>query len=295
MTAKILVLGATGAVGRSVVEALVARGADVRAASRRPAAAQSNGRVEVVPFDLEQPSTFAPALAGVERVFLISRPGDEHPEVPALPFLSAMRAARVQRVVNLSAIGVEHRPDFGLRKVEVALEGSGMAWTHLRPNFFFQVFSSGSLLRGIVARGEIRLPAADARLSFLDARDVGAVGAAALVDPGHEGRAYTLTGSEALDHAEVAAILSRAAARSITYVPIDEDEARIALAAAGFPPAWVERLIGFYRVVRSGAGAVISSAVSDVLGRPPNRLAAFAEEHVSLWSIAPEGDADRAI
>jgi uncharacterized protein YbjT (DUF2867 family) len=289
MVTRILVLGASGAVGGAVVKELARRdGVAVRVASRRPSELGLDARVEAVRFDLEQQDTFAPALAGIERVFMLARPGDEQPELHALPLIDAMRAQGVKRVVHLSAMGAEKRPDFGLRRVELALDASGLAVTHLRPNFFFQIFTTGALGRGIALRGEIRIPAGGARLSFLDARDVGAAAAVALTEPGHEGHGYTLTGAEALDHAEIAAAIAHARGSAVRYVAIDEDEARRALGEAGFPPPWVERLLGFYRLVRSGAAAELTSSVAELLGRPPRTFAEFATEHRAAFDAKPD-------
>ncbi len=284
---SVLVLGATGTVGSEVRRLLMEAGEPVVGASRDATrAAKRGGRW--VELDLERPETFAPALEGIDRAFLIARPGDEEADRVAAPLIEAMARAGVRRVVNLSAMGAEQRESFSTRRVERLLESSGIAWTHLRPNFFFQVFTSGPLHRGILARGEIRIPAADARISYLDARDVAAAAVMALTTPGHESKGYTLTGGEALDHASIAGEIARASGRPVRYVAIDEDEARAALAAAGLPPAWVERLIGFYRVVRSGACAPVIDDLPRLLGRAPITFARFAADARSAWAERTE-------
>ncbi|WNG51537.1 SDR family oxidoreductase [Archangium minus] len=286
MAGKILIIGATGAVGRELLARLETSGEEVLAASRHPAGAASEvqTRARFVTFDLERPETFAPALDGVDRVFLIARPGDEHADRLALPLIDEMKRRGVRHVVNLSAMGAELRSGFALRKVELYLEDSGIGFTHLRPNWFMQVFSSGTLLAGLRATGEIRIPAGHAKISYIDVRDIASVAALALTEPGHRGKAYTLTGDEALDTTEVAQLLSHAAQRPLRYVPLSEDEARSTLRAAGFPDEWVERLIQFYRFVREGFCAPVSPDVRTVLGRPARTFAAFAREHASLWA-----------
>src|SRR5512140_27951 len=143
----VLVIGATGEVGSRVLAELGTRGVPVRAASRQPAVASAasapcaSGPVDWVRFDLEAPETFDPALAGVARVFLIARPGDDDADRPARPLVQAMLRAGVRHVVDLSAMGAETRDDFALRKIELMLERSGMEWTHLRRNWFMQIFS----------------------------------------------------------------------------------------------------------------------------------------------------------
>jgi uncharacterized protein YbjT (DUF2867 family) len=287
MGREILVIGSTGTVGSRLAAALARRGETVRCATRKPEAAARcpGGAGRLVPFDLERPETYAAALAGVDRVFLMARPGDEHSDRLALPLVDEMlREGGVEHVVDLSAMGAEERPDFALRRVEVHLESSGMAFTHLRPNFFMQVFTTGSLLASIRAAGLLALPAADARLSFVDAGDVAEVAAVALTDPRHRGRAYTLTGGEALSHERVAQSISEATGRTVTYRPVDENAARFNLRASGFPPEWVERLVGFYRLVRMGLCSPVSPDVEAVLGRPPVTFREFARENAGCWA-----------
>jgi uncharacterized protein YbjT (DUF2867 family) len=285
MSEQVLVIGATGSVGSELVTLLDRLGEKVRAATREPAAARSpHSAVEFVEFDFERPQTFAATLDGVDRVFLIARPGDDHADRVAFPLIDEMKRAGVRHVVNLSAMGVESRDDFTLRKVERYLEDSGVGFTHLRPNFFMQVFSTGPLLLDIRSTGAIHIPAADAKLSYIDARDIATVAAATLTEQGHMGKAYTLTGAQALDHQEIARSISGAAGKAIQYDAISEEAARSALASAGLSPERTERLIGFYRLVREGFCAPVSPDVQTVLGRPPISFAQFAKDHASCWT-----------
>lgn len=285
---KILVLGATGAVGGQLVQELLQRGQSVRAATRRPAeaAAQLGAAVECVRFDLEQPETFAAAVEGVDRVFLLARPGDDEPQRTACPLIDVLKLRGVRHVVALTAMGTELRPDFGLRRVECHLEASGIAWTHLRPNWFMQVFAGGPMLADLRSSGALHLPAGDAKISYIDVRDIAAVAAVALSEPGHTGRGYTLTGPEALEHSEITRQISLAAGRTFAYVPIGEEAAGGSLAAAGLPPARIERLLGFYRLVRQGYCAPVSPDVATVLGRPAISFAQFAQDHAACWAAA---------
>lgn len=281
---KVLVIGATGTVGREVLKLLAGKGQMVRAASRKPSRqiGLPDG-IETVEFDLERPSTFAAALEGVDRVFMIARPGDEHSDLLALPLVDEMKRLKIRRVVDLSAFGAETRDDFALRKIEVYLEGSGMEFTHLRPNWFMQIFSAGSLLADIRSTGGIHVPGGDAKISYIDARDIAAVAVAALTEPGHAGRAYTLTGPDPLDFNEVARFISEASGKAVRYVELTEDAARAALKAAGFSEERVERLIGFYRLVRRGFCAPVSPDAATVLARSTIRFAQFVRDNASCW------------
>ena len=290
MAGAVLAMGATGEVGRRVLAGLRARQEPVRGASRDPGRASTRDHGEWVGLDLERPETFATALQGVDRLFLMARPGDDHPDRLAGPLIDAARSAGVRHVVNLTAMGVEREPEFGLRRVELLLESSGLDFTHLRPNFFMQIFAVPPLLPAILATRTIRLPTADARLSFVDTRDIADVAVAAITEGRHRNVAYTLTGPESLDHDDVARHLSAAAGVGIGYQPLSDDEARASLAAAGLGPERVERLIGFYRRVRAGTCAPVSGDVEAVLARRPRSFAAFAADYANCWRAAPAGE-----
>ena len=287
MKRDILVIGSTGAVGSLVVAELARAGLAVRAATRDPASFRPGceGMVHPVELDFERPETWPAALAGVERVFLMVRPGDDHADRYGLPLVDEMQRSGVAHVTTLSAMGMERLPEAALHKIERHVEKRGLAFAHLRPNFFMQMLAGGAIGKRIRERGEIRIPAGEARLSYVDARDVAAVAARTLTDAALAGRGYTLTGGESLSLEEIAAKVSKAAGRSIHYVSLSEDEARRDLAASGFPPAWIERLIGFYRLVRLGACAPISPDVATVLGRPPISMDSFARDHAPAWRL----------
>ena len=189
-------------------------------------------------------------------------------------------------MVALTAMGVERLDGTALRAIERHLEQTGLGWTHLRPNYFMRIFAREPLLQGIRGAAVIRVPAADASLSFVDVRDIAEVAAAALTSQGHDGQAYTLTGPTALTHGDVAALISGATGRAVRYEPLDDAQARAALLASGMPPARVERLLGFYRMVRAGWCSPISPAVAAVLGRPPRSLSEFVREHAAVWAPA---------
>ncbi len=226
MSKRILVVGANGRVGSELVRLFQAKGVTVRAATRRPSAApwKPASSCEAVEFDFERPGTFAPALRNVDKVFLMARPGDNQSDKAAMPFIDAARKEGIGHIVNLTAMGVEEDDSFMLRVLEKYLEASGIPYTHLRPNWFMQNFDSGPMFADIRATGALHLPAADAKLSFIDVRDIAAVALAALTEPLHQGKAYTLTGAVALDHFEAVRLISSVAGRTISYVPISEED-----------------------------------------------------------------------
>jgi uncharacterized protein YbjT (DUF2867 family) len=285
MSKNILIMGATGRVGTELVRLLTEKGEALRAATRSPSTASARLPcfAEAVEFDFDRPETFAPALKGVAKVFLIARPGENHADKVAIPFIDMARKEGVRLIVNLTAMGVEQDDSFTLRLLEKYVEASGIPYVHLRPNWFMQNFNSGPMLADIRATGGLHLPASDAKLSFIDVRDIAAVGLAALTEPRHAGNAYTLTGGEALDHYQVVGILSRAAGKTITYVPLSEEVACAALGKAGVAADLIERWTKFYRMVRQGLCASVAHDAELVLRRPTIAFEQYAKDHAASW------------
>ena len=200
-----------------------------------------------------------------------------------MPFVDRAKSAGVRHIAYMTARGVEQAEDNPLRKVEHYIERSGVPYTFLRPSWFMQNFSSGFIAPMILGMGGIFLPAADAKTSFIDARDIAAVGIAALTEPGHAGKAYALTGGQAHTYGEAAEILSRAAGKPIRYVALSEADFSGSLAAQGWQPGQIAMFTGLFQGVRQGWAAPTSPDVANVLGRPAITLEQFAQDHAAIW------------
>ncbi|MBN2247688.1 MAG: SDR family oxidoreductase [Coriobacteriia bacterium] len=279
MNGTILVTGATGNVGAEVIRGLLERGAKVRGATlagdtRLPAGAES------VLFDFEDPATFAAALEGVDRVFLMRPPhmGDAR---AFEPFLAAMRERGVRQVVFLSLLGVERNPVVPHHAIEKRLKASGLGWTMLRPSFFMQNLST-THLADIRERGEIVVPAGGGRTSFIDVRDIAAAAVVALTDDGHLGRAYALTGSEALTYDECAAILTEVCDRPVRYTRVSSRAFARHMAALGHPGAFITVMRGIYLVARLRMAATITDELQVLIGREPTTFRQFAADNAVL-------------
>ncbi|MCB9100266.1 MAG: SDR family oxidoreductase [Anaerolineales bacterium] len=284
MSYKILVLGATGNVGSSIVEFLAQKGEQVKAATRHPADYPPTDNVEPVAFDFDRPETYAPALAGVDRVFALTKTADIQADKTLIPLIDQAKAAGVTHIVLMTAIGVDQAPeDVPIRRLELHLINSGIDYTILRPNWFMQNFSPGFLLPMIQQGGTFYLAAADSKTSFIDTRDIAAVAATALTEAGHAGQEYALTGSEAYSYSEAAVILSEAANREINYVAIDDGAFREALASAGWRPEQVGFFADLFYIVRQGWVAPVSPAVGEILGREPISLQQYAFDYAETW------------
>ena len=274
---RILVTGATGNVGRVVVRHLRAAGADVRTASRAPTTGS-------VTFDFRDPSTWPPAFSGVETMFLVRPPAIGNVRRDLLPAVAAAREAGVRHVVFLSLQGAERNPIVPHATVEAWLRRSGMDWTFLRPSFFDQNLST-THAPDIRDRDEIVVPAGDGATAFVDAEDVGAVAAVALLDRSRSaGQAYTLTGPEALRYEEVADRLTAELGRRITYRrPGLLRYVRHARTTLHLPGGMVAVTAAIYTTARLGLAAGLADDVRAVLGREPIDFATFAQRERDAW------------
>ena len=276
---KILVTTPSGKVGRELVTILGARGVSLRLGAHSPDKTRAaNPGLEVVPLDHTRPETHAAAVAGVDALYLAS-PADL-PSAPEKALVDAARKAGVRKVVKLAAMGAEHG-DNPLRQVEVHIEASGLAWTFLHPTWFMQNFTTS--MAGALKSGTLAEPAGQARTAFIDTRDIAAVAAEALTRPGHDGRTYTLTGPDLLSRAEVAAAVGKELGRTITYVPITDEQFR-AVVKGFLTQGYTDLLSHLYALVREGHTAVKTDTVQEVLGRPPTSFARFVRDHRAVWA-----------
>jgi (4-alkanoyl-5-oxo-2,5-dihydrofuran-3-yl)methyl phosphate reductase len=280
----ILVTGATGTVGRELVAELARRGAKVRAMSRNPAAATFPDGVETVPADLGDPGTLGPALIGVERVFLLAT-GPARAEHEAQLVAAAGRAG-VRRLVKLSALTVEDATAGDAitrwhRAAEQAVTGSGLSWTILRPGAFMtNTLSWAAMIRH---RGQVFAPFPDVRTAAIDPADVAACAATVLLDDGHEGRAYPLTGPELLSARDQAAILGEVLGRDLGITGISAQAARQAMIQAGTPAEIADAVLATAAAAGTGPGARIQPAVRQLTGRPPQPFRAWAGRHAAAF------------
>lgn len=283
---RVLVTGATGTFGGEVVRQLLAKGVAVRVLVRDSAKARRlSGALEVVVGDFDRAEALDAALTGIERVFLASF---DSPRQAALQrqVLAAAKRHGVRHVARISTTNVQklrHLPIFAWHyEGERQLERSGLGFTHLRAHWVMQNFLPSSTATPVVD-GAIRLPAGTGRVHFVDARDVAAVAAVVLTEPGHEGQAYELTGAEALTHAEVAATLSAAAGRAIAYENISPAAYAQERGAQGWSQPAIETMLALFSLIRDGLDVDASGAIAKVTGRAPISFREFARDYAATF------------
>ncbi len=273
----ILVTGASGTVGSEVVKALAAKGAKVRACYRSRGGNVPAG-VESVALDYQKPETIRPALAGVETLFLLSNTVE-----PERAVVDEAKRSDVKRVVKLSVVNA---PEEGFtfarwhRAVEKHIEASDLAWTFLRPNGFMQnvINYMGASIR---AESAFYSSAADGAISHVDARDIGAVAAKTLTEPGHEGKAYVLTGPAAITYKEIGDTLTRVLDRLVRYVAVSHEQYRQAAIEHGTPVAYADALVDLNRYYAEGHAALVTRTVRDLLGRDPISFVQWARDNAA--------------
>ena len=284
MQPDILVMGTLGNVGNEVVKYLLEQGASIRAADIFPDKINDRfgNKVESVLFDFNKPETFPSTFSGIKRMFLMRPPQISNIQKEMVPALEAAKAAGVVHIVFLSLIGIEQNTVVPHYKVEQWLLASGRDYTFLRCSFFMQNMNTTHRAE-IRDCDEIYVPVGKAKTSFLDVRDIGAVAALALTHPGHEKKAYDLTGSEALDYYQVADLFTQVLGRKIVYknpsvlgffVRQLQRKSKLMFALV---TTWL------YSNTRSGMANVVTEEVERLLGRKPIMMRQYIEDYKENW------------
>lgn len=269
-----LVLAGTGKTGRRLVTRLRARRQPVRVGSRRA----------TPPFDWHDRRTWAPALEGVESVYVAYHPDAGFPGASEAVGSFAHLAVRcgVRRLVLLADRGADEA-----ERCEQAVRECGAEWTIVRTGFIAQNFSEDVLTDAIRA-GVVALPAGEVAEPFTDAEDIADVAAAALAEDGHTGRVYEVTGPRLLTFADAVAEISEATGRRIRYRPVGADEFAAALTAHGTPEEFAGRLAALMTEVFDGRRAHLADGVHAALGRPARDFTDYVRETAAtgIWNPA---------
>jgi uncharacterized protein YbjT (DUF2867 family) len=288
--AMILMFGVTGRIGRWLPAMLRDRGVRVRAVVRDPAAAREllgPGLAEADLFqgDATDPASWREALDGIERVYVGLSTGRTSDEVA---LLDAVATAGVPGVVKISGLGAaaDCVIPMGLEhyKIERHMDALGLAGTSLRPSLMMHNLLGEA--QNAIRAGRLPSTAGDHRIAWIHARDVAAVAAVALTESGHGGKAYDLTGPEALTYDDLAQRLSDALGHPVAYEPISDEEYGRELLAEGFDPWAAEHLVTMYRdAVRAGYFDVVTDAVPSLTGVPAATFDEWVQENIEV--LAP--------
>jgi uncharacterized protein YbjT (DUF2867 family) len=273
----ILVVGANGTVGSELVKSLRADGYRVRATTSKSVANTD----ELVHLNLVTGEGIQPAFEGVDRAFFLSPPGYADQYALLSPLIQEAKRRALKKVVLMTAMGSNaHETPF--RKAERDLENSGLNYAVIRPNWFMQNFHT-FWAHGIQTQDKILLPAGNAKVSFIDARDIAAAAKVLLTSSKYDNQAFDLTGPEAIDHARVAAELSKIAGRKISYQEISVEEFRSGLLGAGVPKDYAELLVAIMGFLREGYSERTTTSVKDITGKDPRSFENFTNDYKTAY------------
>lgn len=286
---KILVTGATGRIGREVVRLLSEMQQPMRALVRKgeTATALERSGIEPVLGDFDQPETLEQALVGIDKLFLLSAADPRLVDQQGQTVEAAKRAG-VDHIVKISVLGADVDSPVSLGRwhahSERHIEESGLAYTHLRPHYFMQ--NTLAFAPSIASENRFYAPMRGGRISLVDCRDVAAVAAHVLTEPGHENRVYEITGATALSFTDLAAQIGAAIGRSVTYVDVLPSEAEKGMISAGIPGWLAQALIDLYAIFAADHASATTRVVEDLCGSPPRTFATFAREHANAFANA---------
>jgi len=278
---KVLVTGATGNVGKYVVEALLKLGETVVAAGTKIDRLREKfgDTVDAVELDFEKPQTYEGALKDVDRIFLMRPPHLGKPE-DLYAFLEAAKSHPIKLKSFLSLMGVEKNTIPPHHKIEKKIEELGIPFAHIRPGFFMQNIS-GIHATEIKEKDEIFVPAGRSKTSFIDATDIGLAVASVLHESEqHRNTAYTITGPEALNYYQIAEILSQVTGRRIQYKkPGFLRYRHYYVKKRGLDPSYVNVTVMLYFMTRLGTAKRVTNDFYKLTGKKPRTFVTFAKDH----------------
>ncbi|WP_224998901.1 SDR family oxidoreductase [Cesiribacter sp. SM1] len=283
---NILVIGATGTIGRHLLEELQKRNAGFRAlvrSSEKALLLQKKG-YNVAMGDLSDVDSLKRAMLGVEKVFLLSTPSEQQVELQRNAIDAAIQAG-VKHIVKVSALGTY--PDSPLQlgrmhaKTEEHIRNSGLSWTFLHPHTIMQNWLN--YVNQVRTFGVLYSFTKDGRYAPIDARDVAAVSAKILTEEGHAGKTYVLTGSEAVSMKDVADALELALDRDIKLITVDPAQSYETLLHAGVPDWLAKDLSQLNLIYAQSMGSDITQDVESITGRKPITLKQFTQDHARVF------------
>ena len=278
----ILVTGATGKTGRELVRLLSAHGARFRVLARSAEKARSRlgTDVEICEGDLERCDSLEPAMRGVERIFLLSSPDPGSPTLQKNA-LEAAKKAGVSYIVKMSA--VDASPTSKSRflrlhgEMDATLTKSGVTYTILRPHSFMQ--NTLGFAPTISAQGVFHTPPSQA-IPVVDVRDIAAVACSVLVENGHEGKTYTITGPDVLTYKQMGEKIGAAIGKPVQHMEVPPEAVRAGMLGAGMPEWIVEGVLELYAHL---GGQEPTRVTEQIAGKEPIRFDEFARDHAAVF------------
>ena len=283
---KYLVTGATGNIGKYVVDELQVLKKNIKAAVRKVEKSKElfkdKENVELVEFDFLDKESFENALEGIRGIFLVRPPVLAQPQKDMLPFLEAAKEKGIEKIVFVSLLGVEKNPIVPHRKIEDMIVNLGIPYVFLRPGFFMQNLNTNHR-EEIRKRDELYIPAGRSKTSFIDTRDIARAAAISLVDDQYSNTAITLTGKEAIDYEEVSVALSEVLKRDIKYKNPSLLRFRKERINRGTPKEFANVMTLLYLMTKLGTAKDITYDLERIIQREPISFKQYVEDHKDSW------------
>lgn len=286
MNPRILVTGATGTIGSYVIDQLLEKGADFTALARNETKARTLNEkgIKTVIGDFQDPLSIEKALQGMDKVFLLSVTS---PDIPGLQanVTDAAKKAGIRHIVKISAHGASPDSGIGIARFHAQAEDyirkSGIPFTFLQPQAFMQnlIFDSGTIRED----NAIYAQAGEGKVAMIDARDIASAAVEALLNKGHEGKTYVLTGPEAISYRHIAGVFTKALGKNVKYVPVTSVQARQSMLESGMPAWLVEDLVAVSAQHAAGLAAEVSPDLKKVTGRNGFTIDEFVNDFIHIF------------
>lgn len=276
----ILVTGATGRVGKELVDQLLDKGARVRVLTRDPRkVAHLGDRVEVAVGDLDKPATVAEAMQNVDKLYFLTYHAGQ-----VATLIDAAKRSGVKHIVKQSSTEADKSIGLGKfhREQEELIKASGMAWTMVRPSMFMtQTIRWWAAT--IKSRSAVYFPGGKGKVRAIDPRDVAAISCVVLTQPGHEGRTYSVTGPESLTVGEMVAIIGKVLGKRIRYISIPPVLAGVWLRRNGLSGELVKALVQTFDALRRNEYAAVTDDAERVTGHKPRSYETWCRENIAAF------------
>jgi uncharacterized protein YbjT (DUF2867 family) len=293
----IVVTGATGNVGFEVLKQLLEENHSVRAAVTDVEKAQvilrdkglDLSKIEFSRLEFGDDPSYTLAFVNADTLFLMRPPAISDTKKLINPAIDAAKAAGIKRVTFLSLQGAQKNPVVPHYAIERHLENIGMDYTFLRAAFFMQNLST-THREDIQKYSDIFIPAGKGKTAFIDVRDIAAVAVKALTTSkedfeklGLKNQGVELTGNEALDYKEIAAILSDVLGKPITYSNPSNRKFGKVWNERGYPLAQILVMEALYTFAKLGFAGHLTKDSEQILKRAPITFRQFAEDYKNVW------------